>query len=206
MSDSTQDTRRSPVWDLTTPTDNADEETKNNFYSSLPPVLENIPKHDVTWLMVDFSARVGQEKSDGSTGSRLYHIQHRHQRLRGKWRHIVIGGTLFAHKDLSSIRWEHRPHHEQQQMKAISIGLPISVGATTLLLQRFGLNWGGPGSGPIKASDSMLSLRTQESENYSTSCSETDTANPKTTPITNTSFFTSKVLSRSILQLITEAM
>lgn len=123
MSDSTQDTRRSPMWDLTTPTDNADEETKNNFYSSLPPVLDNIPKHDVAWLMVDFSARVGQEKSDGSTGSRLYHIQHRHQRLRGKWRHIVIGGTLFAHKDLSSIRWEHRPHHEQQQMKAISIGL-----------------------------------------------------------------------------------
>ena len=115
------------MWDRKTPTDNADEETKDNFYCSLPAVLDNIPKHDVTWLMVDFSARVGQEKSDGSTGSRRYHIQHRHQRLRGKWRHIVIGGTLFAHKDLSSIRWEHykpdRPHHEQQQMKAISTGL-----------------------------------------------------------------------------------
>ena len=115
------------MWDRKTPTDNADEETKDNFTCSLPAVLDNIPKHDVTWLMVDFSARVGQEKSDGSTGSRRYHIQHRHQRLRGKWRHIVIGGNLLAHKDLSSIRWEHykpdRPHHEQQQMKAISIGL-----------------------------------------------------------------------------------
>ena len=115
------------MWDRKTPTDNADEETKDNFYCSLPAVLDNIPKHDVTWLMVDFSARVRQEKSDGSTGSRRYHIQHRHQRLRGKWRHIVIDGTLFAHKALSSITWEHykpdRPHHEEQPMEAISIGL-----------------------------------------------------------------------------------
>ena len=64
VSESTQDTRSK------TPTDNADEETKDNFYCSLPAVLDNIPKHDVTWLMVDFSARVGQEKIDGLTGSR----------------------------------------------------------------------------------------------------------------------------------------
>ena len=42
------------------PTDNAEEETKDNFYSSLQAVLDDIQRHDITLLMRDFSARVGQ--------------------------------------------------------------------------------------------------------------------------------------------------
>lgn len=42
------------------PIDNADEEAKDNFYSSLQAVLDDIPRHDVTLLMGDFNARVKQ--------------------------------------------------------------------------------------------------------------------------------------------------
>ena len=146
--DSTQDTRRSPMWDLTTPTDNADEETKDNFYSSLPQVLDNIPKHDITRLMVDFSARVGQEKSDGPTCSRRFHTQRRHQRLRGKWRHIVIVGTFFAHKNIHKLTWTTPDGNTKSQIDHImnnskwkqslqdckQCAMPTSVVATTLLL------------------------------------------------------------------------
>ena len=62
------------------PTDNAEEETKDNFYSSLQAVLDDIQRHDITLLMRDFSARVGQYKSDGSTGSRRHHKQRRKAR------------------------------------------------------------------------------------------------------------------------------
>lgn len=45
---------------MSAPIDNADEEAKDNFYSSLQAVLDDIPRHDVTLLMGDLNARVRQ--------------------------------------------------------------------------------------------------------------------------------------------------
>jgi len=48
------------------PIDNAEEETKDTFYSSLQAVLDYIPRHDVTMLLGDFNARVGQNSHNRS--------------------------------------------------------------------------------------------------------------------------------------------
>ena len=42
------------------PTDNTEEETKDNFHSFLQAVLDITPRHDVTLLMRDLRARVWQ--------------------------------------------------------------------------------------------------------------------------------------------------
>lgn len=92
------------------PIDNADEEAKDNFYSSLQRVLDEIPRHDITLLMGDFNARVGQSNHNRrrvmgkhavgdltDNGERLISMCEEND--------FVIGGSLFAHKTIHKLTW-----------------------------------------------------------------------------------------------------
>ena len=46
------------------PTENADEEAKDDVYDSLQFVTEGIPKHDVLLMLGDFNARVGSNNEN----------------------------------------------------------------------------------------------------------------------------------------------
>ena len=46
------------------PTENANDEDKDQFYEALQTTVEGIPKHDVLLLMGDMNARVGSNNKD----------------------------------------------------------------------------------------------------------------------------------------------
>ena len=55
------------------PTNDADEETKDNFYEQLQMVVSKVPRHDMLLIMGDLNAKVGAdnkecEKSMGKHG------------------------------------------------------------------------------------------------------------------------------------------
>ena len=82
------------------PTEEAEQEEKDNFYDSLQSTLEDVPKHDVLVVLGDFNAGVGSDNIDRErimgkhgintmtdNGSRLCDICGEND--------LVIGGTLF---------------------------------------------------------------------------------------------------------------
>ncbi|XP_061164954.1 craniofacial development protein 2-like [Saccostrea echinata] len=109
------------------PTDSAEEEAaKDNFYSSLHAVLNDIPRHDVMLLMGDSIARVGQ-------------INHNRRRVMGQHavgdlkdngerlisicevNDFVIGGSLFAHKTIHKLTWTSPDGRTKSQIDHILI-------------------------------------------------------------------------------------
>lgn len=92
------------------PTDVAADEDKEHFYSMLNRTLDQVDKHDVLILMGDFNAKVGVNNEGlnhimgkqgmgtrSENGELLIELCGNHK--------IVIGGTLFAHKQYHKITW-----------------------------------------------------------------------------------------------------
>ena len=110
------------------PTDNAEEETKDNFSSSLQAVLDDIQRHDITLLMRDFSARVGQynhnrrrvmgQQAVGditNNGERLVSMCEEND--------FVTGGIVLLTKasaNYLTLTSPDGPNHDKQQMEALS--------------------------------------------------------------------------------------
>ena len=108
------------------PIDNAEEETKDTFYSSLQAVLGDIPRHDVTMMLGDFNARVGQNNHNRSTvmGTHaLGDITDNGERLISlcEENDFVIGGTLFPHKTIHKLTWTSPDGNTRSQIDHIMI-------------------------------------------------------------------------------------
>ncbi|KAI8514635.1 hypothetical protein Bbelb_072260 [Branchiostoma belcheri] len=108
------------------PTNDADGEDKDKFYSALQGVLEDIPRHDVMVLMGDFNARVGninrkREKHMGKhgmgsmtdNGERLIDICEEYD--------LAIGGTLFEHKNIHKLTWTSPDGKTESQIDHIMV-------------------------------------------------------------------------------------
>ncbi|CAG4945247.1 unnamed protein product [Colias eurytheme] len=92
------------------PTNVASEEDKDDFYSALQQTMSNIRKQDIVIVMGDLNAKVGNnnlncEKHMGQqglgtrndNGERFVEFCQNHN--------LVIGGTLFPHKDIHKYSW-----------------------------------------------------------------------------------------------------
>ena len=90
------------------PTENADEEAKDDVYDSLQSVTEGIPKHDVLLMLGDFNARVGSNNEN--RGSTLESMESDRSTTMGNDSDIsaeeTIGETLFEHKDIHKMTWK----------------------------------------------------------------------------------------------------
>jgi endonuclease/exonuclease/phosphatase family metal-dependent hydrolase len=108
------------------PIDDAEEEEKDTFYDALQAVLEDVPRHDVMMLIGDFNAKVGcanvdRERTMGrhgvgvmtDNGERLVNLCEEND--------LVIGGTLFAHKDIHKLTWTSPDGKTQNQIDHIII-------------------------------------------------------------------------------------
>ena len=108
------------------PINDADEEDKDQFYSALQAVLDDIPRHDVMLLMGDFNAKVGsnnmnRERVMGRHG--LGDLTDNGERLVGlcEENDLVVGGTLFAHKNIHKLTWTSPDGRTQNQIDHIII-------------------------------------------------------------------------------------
>ena len=108
------------------PIEDAEDDDKDNFYSSVQSVLDRIPKHDMVLLIGDFNARVGsdnqfRERTMGKHG--LGRMTDNGERLVNlcEENDLVIGGTLFTHKDIHKLTWTSPDGRTQSQIDHIII-------------------------------------------------------------------------------------
>ena len=92
------------------PTNDSEEEAKDEFYDQLKAEIEGIPKHDMKIIMGDLNAKVGDDNSTyertmgcegcgkmNENGERLLDFCEENA--------FIVGGTLFKHKDIHKLTW-----------------------------------------------------------------------------------------------------
>lgn len=110
------------------PTEVADVDEKDDFYSQLSEVLDRIPTHDVLIVMGDFNAQVGREVRafQGAIGKHSLHQTSNDNGIRlatmALEKGLVVGGTLFQHKDIHKATWVSPDGQTRNQIDHILIG------------------------------------------------------------------------------------
>lgn len=87
------------------PTNDRDEDTKDEFYDQLQAELENIPRHDLKIVMGDMNAKVGNnntisERAMGIEGCSTMNENGKRLLELCTTYDLVVGGTLFPHKNI----------------------------------------------------------------------------------------------------------
>ena len=92
------------------PTEEAEEEEKDEFYEQLEEEIRTTPRHDVLMVIGDLNARVGEyntgkERAMGTQGFGC--ANNNGERLSDLCveSRLVIGGTLFMHRDIHKTTW-----------------------------------------------------------------------------------------------------
>ena len=92
------------------PTNNHEEEDKDEFYDALNETMNKIPSHDITMVMGNVNAKIGDDNTDvedimgehsigaiNNNGERLLEFCAENG--------LVIGGSLFPHKTIHKVTW-----------------------------------------------------------------------------------------------------
>ncbi|KAI0233499.1 hypothetical protein LSAT2_016251, partial [Lamellibrachia satsuma] len=92
------------------PTEDAEEEIKDEFYDQLEEEIRTIPRHDVLMVVGDLNARVGKENTgkERAMGTEGFGcINNNGERLSDLCveNNLVIGGTLFKHRNIHKTTW-----------------------------------------------------------------------------------------------------
>ena len=108
------------------PTNDAEDESKEEFYEQLQREVVATPRHDVLIVMGDLNAKIGQdnegwEKVMGQHGlGRMNENGERLATFCGN-NDLVIGGSLFKHRDIHKITWTSPNARDQNQIDHIII-------------------------------------------------------------------------------------
>jgi hypothetical protein len=92
------------------PTEAATTENKDEFYARLNELMEGIPSHDVKMVMGDLNAKVGaaDDLDDGSVGRHGLGVRNDNGTRFVEFcetEGLVVGGTLFPHRDVHKATW-----------------------------------------------------------------------------------------------------
>ena len=103
------------------PTNNSEEEKKEEFYDRLQNILAKYPEKDITILMGDFNAKVGEvnigyEEVMGTHG--LGEMSENGEKLMDicALNKLVIGGSIFPHKRIHKATWVSPDHTTENQI------------------------------------------------------------------------------------------
>lgn len=108
------------------PTNDAESDVKQDFYEALQAEIEKIPKHDLTIVMGDLNAKVGNnntgfERVIGKYGCGVMNENgEQFVEFCGN-NNLVIGGTLFPHKDIHKLTWVSPGGRDKNQIDHIAI-------------------------------------------------------------------------------------
>ncbi|XP_062611962.1 uncharacterized protein LOC134273760 [Saccostrea cucullata] len=108
------------------PTDDAEDDEKVSFYDSLQEIVDNTPSHDVLLILGDLNAKVGKSNQGresimgkqglgecNSSGERLCTFCQENN--------LIIGGTIFMHKDIHKTTWNSPDGHTKNQIDHVII-------------------------------------------------------------------------------------
>ncbi|VDP21959.1 unnamed protein product [Schistosoma margrebowiei] len=108
------------------PTNDYNEDAKDQFYNRLQSIIEKFPTKDLTILMGDFNAKVGTDNTGYEDIMRRQGLGERTENgerfanlcVSDK---LVIGGTIFPHKRIHKTTWTSLDHTTQNQIDHICI-------------------------------------------------------------------------------------
>ena len=109
------------------PTEESEDVEKDQFYDELQQVLEETPRHDIIIIAGDFNAKVGREVEAyaPSIGRESLHEQSNDNGSRlasfALSNDLVIGGTIFAHKNIHKQTWKSPDNRTFNQIDHILI-------------------------------------------------------------------------------------
>ena len=108
------------------PTEDAEEEIKDEFYDQLEEEIWTTPRHDVLMVVGDLNARVGEENTGrervmGTEG--FVCINNNGERLSDLCveNNLVIGGTLFKHRNIHKTTWRSPDNNTVSQIDDVIV-------------------------------------------------------------------------------------
>jgi len=110
------------------PTEGAEESEKDKFYRTLTDTFDELPRHDIKLLLGDFNAKVtsGRYGSEAVIGGESLHSSSNDNGTRlvdfCATNQLVIGGTLFEHKNIHKGTWRSPNGLTVNQIDHICIG------------------------------------------------------------------------------------
>ncbi|XP_073841391.1 uncharacterized protein [Musca autumnalis] len=108
------------------PTEDADDTTKDTFYNELTAVMNKVPQSDVLILSGDFNAKIGANNDDAKNIMGKHGMGSRNDNgelFVGFCQefNLVIGGSLFPHKDIHKYTWTSPNGYTKNQIDHICI-------------------------------------------------------------------------------------
>ena len=108
------------------PTNDAEEEDKDTYYEALQAQISRTPQHDVLLIIGDQNAKVGNDNSEHerAMGKEGYGAMNENgERLANlcSTNGLVIGGTIFKHKDIHKITWNSPNGRDKNQIDHIIV-------------------------------------------------------------------------------------
>ena len=108
------------------PTEDAEEEIKDEFYDQLEEEIRTTPRHDVLMVVGDLNARVGKEnigreRAMGTEGFGC--INNNGERISDLCveNNLVIGGTLFKHRNIHKTTWRSPDNNTVSQIDHVIV-------------------------------------------------------------------------------------
>ncbi|VDO51213.1 unnamed protein product [Schistosoma margrebowiei] len=110
------------------PTNDYNEDAKDQFYNRLQSIVEKCQTKDLTILMGDFNAKVGTDNTGYEDIMGLHGLGERNENGEKfanlcDFNKLVIGGTIFQHKRIHKTTWTshyikpNRPYLHQQKVQ-----------------------------------------------------------------------------------------
>ena len=110
-----------------TTSNKATDNQKETFYNELTSVLKDVPRHDILCVMGDFNAKVGNDREycvdvlgNHGLGDRNENGELLIEMAPSFG--LVVGSTLFAHKDIHKYSWTSSNGHTKNQIDTFLIG------------------------------------------------------------------------------------
>ena len=108
------------------PTNTTVYEEKETFYEQLQAVFQKTPKRDIRIVMGDLNAKIGKDNNDwrGTMGTEGLGQMNENGLLFASFcalNELVIGGSLFPHKQTHKATWISPDHHTENQIDHFTI-------------------------------------------------------------------------------------
>ncbi|CAG2197112.1 Craniofacial development protein 2 [Mytilus edulis] len=102
--------QKTTIIQVYSPTNNADEEEKDDFYNSLQTTVNSVPKRDILMILGDLNAKVGKDRTgrEREMGPNGIGEMNENGEIFADFcavNSLVIGGTLFPHKNCHKVTW-----------------------------------------------------------------------------------------------------